>query len=475
MKHFLSLLLALLCSAAVYGQTTITGTVTDSDDFPLVGATILARGTTAGTVTDFDGNYTLTVPEDVVELEVSYTGYETQTVILSGETVVDITMNEGVALDEIVVTGYSVTSKRQTTGAVSTVSTDELSAIPSGNVEQQLQGRAAGVTVITNGQPGTTSIIRIRGFGSFGGNGPLYVVDGVPTNTTEFLNPDDIETTTVLKDAAAASIYGARAAGGVIVIQTKRGKNTPTPLTVSYNGLAGFTTPGEGLPILSPQQDADKTWEALRNSGLQPGDEGWGHPQYGDGPEPVLPDFLLVGNREGVIGELDLAEEAQRYNVDARNGDLYQVVRANKDGTDWYDAITRTGVLQRHTLGFSGSTEDTRYYVGLAAQLQQGILSNNDFARYSLRINTEFNLGNRLRIGENLQLTYRRTDGLLGGDGGVGIADDENSILGAFRMHPIIPVFDEFGGYAGTKANGFNNPRNPVAERDGGSEQHGVQ
>ena len=473
MRRLLGLIVALFCTALAYGQTTVTGNITDPDGFPLVGATVLAKGTTVGTVADFDGNYSITVPETVVELEFTYTGYQTQTVTLSGETVVDVVMNEGVALDEIVVTGYSVTTKRQTTGAVSTVSTEELAAVPSGNVEQQLQGRAAGVTVITNGQPGTTSIIRIRGFGSFGGNGPLYIVDGVPTGTIEFLNPDDIEATSILKDAASASIYGARAAGGVIVIQTKRGKNTPTPLTISYNGLAGFTSPGEGIDILNPQQDADKTWEALRNSGLQPGDDGWGHPQYGTGAEPVLPDYLLVGDRNGVVGEVNLEDEAQRYNVDARNGNLYQVVRANKDGTDWYDAITRTGVLQRHTLGFSGSTEDARYYVGLGAQLQQGILKNNDFARYSVRINTEFNLGNRVRVGENFQLTYRRTDGLLGGDGGAGVSDDENSILGAFRMHPIIPVYDEFGGYAGTKANGFNNPRNPVAERDGLADNRG--
>jgi TonB-linked SusC/RagA family outer membrane protein len=450
----------------VYGQTTITGTVTDADNFPLVGATILAKGTTVGTVTDFDGNYSLTVPETVVELEVSYTGYETMTVVLSGETVVDITMNEGVALDEIVVTGYAVTSKRETTAAISTVSTEELSAVPSGNVEQQLQGRAAGVTVITNGQPGTNSIIRIRGFGSFGGNQPLYVVDGVPVGGIGFLSPDDIEATSVLKDAAAASIYGARAAGGVVVIQTKRGAKTPSPLKVSYDGLVGFTDPGTGQSILTPRQDAAKTWEALYNDGFLPGDEGFTHPQYGSGPEPVLPDYILVGDRNGVVGEVDLADEATRYNIDPNAGGLYQVVRANKEGTDWYDAITRTGILQRHTLGLQGSTEATRYYVGLSAQLLDGILDNQSANRYSFRANTEFDLGSRVRIGENLQFTYISNRGLIGGGGGQNVARDENSILGAFRMNPLIPVYDVFGGYAGTKANGFNNPRNPVAERD---------
>jgi TonB-linked SusC/RagA family outer membrane protein len=469
MRRLLGLLLAFLCTAVVYGQATteVRGTVTDPDGFPLIGATVLAKGTTVGSVTDFDGKYQLTIPETVTTLVFTYTGYETQELTLSGQTVADITMNEGVALDEIVVTGYAVTSKRQTTAAVSTVSTEELAAVPSGNVEQQLQGRAAGVTVITNGQPGTTSIIRIRGFGSFGGNQPLYVVDGVPIDNIEFLSPDDIEATTILKDASSASIYGARAAGGVVVIQTKRGKKTPQPLTVSYDGLVGFTDPGTGQEILSPRQDATKTWEALRNDALTPASENWGHPQYGNGLVPVVPDFIMVGNQSGVSGTINREEQAALYNIDANAGPLYQVMAANEDGTDWYDAITRTGILQRHTLGFQGSTEASRYYVGISSQVQEGILLYNDLERYTFRVNTEFNLGSRVRIGENLQFTYRSARGQIGGGGGAGLADDENSILGAFRMHPMIPVYDEFGGFAGTRAAGFNNPRNPVAEREG--------
>ncbi|MFT5990751.1 MAG: TonB-dependent SusC/RagA subfamily outer membrane receptor, partial [Neolewinella sp.] len=218
MKQLLCLLLFVLGTAAVSAQTNISGTLLDTDGFSLPGATILAKGTNTGTVADLDGNYTLSIPEGVTQLVISYTGYETQTISINGRTTIAIVLAEGVSLDEIVVTGYTVTSKRQTTGAVSTVSTAELAQIPSGNVEQQLQGRAPGVTVITNGQPGTSSIIRIRGFGSFGGNAPLYVVDGVPVNNIEFLNPDDIQATSILKDAASASIYGSRAASGVVVI-----------------------------------------------------------------------------------------------------------------------------------------------------------------------------------------------------------------------------------------------------------------
>ncbi len=159
---------------------------------------------------------------------------------LGNQSIINIKMEDDVsALEEVIVTGYTVDSRRETTGAVSTVKSKDLTAAPSGNVEQQLQGRVAGVTVITNGQPGTTSQIRVRGFGAFGGNEPLYIVDGVPTGSTDFLNPDDIESTTVLKDAAAASIYGARAANGVIVYTTKKGTKKAKKLSVTYDGYGG--------------------------------------------------------------------------------------------------------------------------------------------------------------------------------------------------------------------------------------------
>ncbi|PPK88019.1 TonB-linked SusC/RagA family outer membrane protein [Neolewinella xylanilytica] len=470
MKQLLSLLVALLCSAAIYGQNSVTvsGTITDPDGLPLIGATVIAQGTSVGTVADIDGNYELTVPATVTDLVYSFTGYETQTITLSGQTIVDVVMSEGVALDEVVVTGYAVTSKRQTTGAISTVSAEELTAIPSGNVEQQLQGRAAGVTVITNGQPGTQSIIRVRGFGSFGGNNPLYVVDGVPQTNIDFLSPDDIQNTSILKDAASASIYGARAANGVVVIQTKRGSQEASPLKVTYNGLTGFTDPGSGNPILTPQQDATKTWEAIRNTAAANGvDPVFNHPQYGTGETPVIPDYIMVGATSGYVGEIDVEDERTRYNIDPASGDYYQVVRANKEGTDWYDAITRTAMVNRHTLGFSGSTDATRYYVSLGAQIQEGILLNNDFERYTARMNTEFDLGSKVRFGQNLQFTHRKVLGLTGGGGGAGSANEENQILSAFRLNPLIPVRDIFGGYAGTAAQGFGNPRNPVAEREG--------
>ena len=463
----LLMLLSFLASGAMLAQNRVTGVVRDATG-PLPGVNILVKGTTTGTASDENGAFELNLPDGATTLVLSATGYRTQELTLNGQSTFDINLEEdAVALDEVVVTGYSVENRRQATGAVSTVKARDLVAVPSGNVEQQLQGRVPGVTVITNGQPGTASIIRVRGFGAFGGNSPLYVVDGVPVGDTEFLAPDDIESTTVLKDAAAASIYGARAANGVIVYTTKKGKRTERGLRVTYDGLVGFTTPGEAAAILSPQEQADWTWQAIRNTATQNGTTpAFSHPQYGAGQTPVLPDYIKVGSLSGVVGSIDLNAEKAKYNTDPSLGPVYLVMRANKAGTNWYDEITRVAPLTRHTLGFTGSGENARYYASFSLQDQAGILIHQNFKRYTFRINTEFDLGSRVRIGENMQGTYRQTLLLLGDGNGSGSSDDENPILEAFRIPSIIPVYDEFGGYAGTASGGFNNPRNPVAQLD---------
>lgn len=440
----------------------VTGKVV-SNDGPVPGATILLKGSNVGTSADGTGAFSINVSGANPVLVISAIGYKPQEVTIGNQSVVNVKIEDDVnALSEVIVTGYSIDSRRETTGAVSTVKAKDLTVRPSGNVEQQLQGRVAGLTVITNGQPGTASQVRVRGFGAFGGNEPLYVVDGVPVGSTDFLAPDDIETTTVLKDAAAASIYGARAANGVIVYTTKKGSKGAKKLSINYDGMYGVTLNGEGQAMMNPTDFATWTWNAKRNS-----NEAFGHPQFGSGSTPVIPDYLTVGGRSGVVGSVDLTAEKAKYNVDPTAGSIYQVVKANKEGTDWYKAITRNAALQRHALGFSGGGENSRFYIGFGAQNQQGILKGNDFTRYTFRANSEFNVLKNVRIGQNMQFTYRSILGQSGGAGGNGVAADENDILSAFRMPSIIPIYDEFGGYAGTAAKGFNNPRNPVASRDG--------
>lgn len=472
-KRAFALVLSLMFCSALLGQ--ISGVVTDAETGePLIGATVLVNGSSNGTITDIDGSYTIDAKSgDVINF--SYTGFTSQDITVGDSNRIDVTLTSGVLVDEIVVTGYTVDTRRSTPGSVSTIKAADLQVSPSGNVEQQLQGRVPGVTVITNGQPGTTSQVRVRGYGALGGNAPLYIVDGVPVGSTDFLPPNDIATTTVLKDATSASIYGARAAGGVIVYTTKQGEKKNQPLKITYNGLFGVTTPGAGPGVLNPQQQADWTRIAIRNGAIQNGVDldsiSYSHPQYGsgvgEGYTPTLPDYLRVGGMSGVTGNIDLTAEEALYNIDPELGGIYQVIRANKEGTDWYDAITRNALLNRHNLGFSGGSEKGRYYVGLGMQEQEGILIHQKFTRYNLRLNTEFDLSDKLSIGENIQVTYRSVNVLQGDSGGAGSSDDESVLLAASRMSPIIPVYDEFGGYAGTAASGFNNAANPVAQLDG--------
>ncbi|MEX0290328.1 MAG: SusC/RagA family TonB-linked outer membrane protein [Flavobacteriaceae bacterium] len=441
-------------------QQTITGTITDTQGVPLPGANVVIKGTTTGAAADFDGNYSITANAGDV-LVFTYTGYTSTERTVGADNVINVSLEEGLALDEVVVTGYTTETKRETTAAVSIVKAEELAAIPSGNVEQQLQGRVAGVTVLTNGQPGTTSQIRVRGFGAFGGNEPLYVVDGVPVGSTDFLNPDDIATTTVLKDAAAASIYGARAANGVVVYTTKQGARSKKT-EVFVNVSSGLTDPNvAGSPeMLNPQDMAEYTHIAYRNNAAATGTTPqYTHPQYGDQPTPRLPDYLHANGANGVVGTVDLAAIQAAYEADPENVFL---IRPNLEGTNWYKEITRPAPLTRVTLGIDGGTERGRFYFGFSAQDQDGIVLSQSFTRYAARFNSEWDIAPWLAVGENFQVTYRSVLGLFGGDGGLGVADDESEVLSAYRMPTIIPVFDEFGSYASTRAAGFNNPRNPV-------------
>lgn len=475
----LSLSLALLLmvvSVTLAQEKVVSGTVTDESGSGMPGVNVIVKGTTTGSVTDINGAFSISAKETDV-LAFTFVGYKTTEVSVGNQTSITIALDPDLtSLDEVVVTGYSVDNRRSITGAVSTVKTKDLTVVPSGNVEQQLQGRVAGVTVVSNGQPGTTSQIRVRGFGAFGGNEPLYIVDGLPTGSVEFLNPDDIETTTVLKDAATASIYGARAANGVIVYTTKRGSKTNKKLNITYDGVVGFTDPGKGQKQMNPDDFAEWTWNAVENTAMQlKKPPVFTHPQFGTGSTPVIPEYLLRGGTFGYTGPIDLAAEKAAYNVTDFDRDIYQLTKSNRAGTDWYKAITRTAPLLRNTIGISGGSDDSRFYIGLSAQDQDGILIHQHFRRYAARVNSEFNVLKNLRIGENLQFTYRQVRLLQGGGGGGGVSDDENDILTAFRTPSIIPIYDEFGGYAGTRAAGFNNPQNPVGNLDRQKDNRGFQ
>lgn len=464
-----SLALGLLFSLAFFTPvfTQVSGIIVDSEtNEPLVGVSVLLSGTSTGTITDQEGRFSLSASEGDVII-CSYIGYTQQEILIGVATNLTISLVSGLLMEEVIVTGYSVDTRRKTPGSASTVVTRDIQIAPSGNVEQQLQGRVAGVNVITNGQPGTTSQVRVRGYGALGGNEPLFIVDGVPVNSVDFLSPGDVASVTVLKDATAASIYGARAAGGVIVYTTKKGQRKQQNLTISYDGMFGVTTPGAGLAVMNPQDQADWTWAAIRNAAISRGEiPEFSHPQYGSGATPILPDYLLVGPNAGVIGPLDLESQRRLYNIDHEAGPIYQVVKANKEGTDWYNEVMRHALLKRHHLGISGAGPASRYYLGIGMQDQQGIVRNQQFSRYSFRVNTKFDLLPSLKIGENFQGTYRSTRLLEGENGGIGSADSW-TFINSSLTNPIIPVYDEFGGYAGNAAPGVGiNWSNPVADAE---------
>ncbi|NJB70335.1 TonB-linked SusC/RagA family outer membrane protein [Saonia flava] len=460
-------------------QSTITGTITDSDGVPLPGANVVIKGTATGAVADFDGNYSIEANVGDV-LVFSYTGYTAGEMTVGVDSVINVTLQEGLALEEVIVTGYTTETKRETTAAVSIVKAEELAAIPSGNVEQQLQGRVAGVTVLTNGQPGTTSQIRVRGFNAFGGNAPLYIVDGVPVTNIDFLSPDDIESAVVLKDAAAASIYGARAANGVIVYSTKQGSRNAQKTQFTLNVTSGVRDPNVNgaTDMLNPQDMATWTHIGYENNAAANGTAvAYTHPQYGSNATPRLPDYLHASsaaadgtNLNGVVGNIDLARVQAAYAADPGNTFL---IRPNLAGTNWYKEITQIAPITRVSLGIKGGTEDGRFYVGLSGQEEDGIVLTQKFQRYTARVNSEWDVTPWLSIGENFQSTYRSTRAIFGDGGGVESADDESEVLSAFRMPTIIPVYDEFGSFASTKAAGFNNGRNPVRRllQDQGEDQ----
>ncbi|MEH6704519.1 MAG: TonB-dependent receptor [Galbibacter orientalis] len=435
-------------------QEQVTGTVIDAETgTPIPGATVIEKGSTNGTTTDFDGNYSISVSSDAV-LSFSYIGFQTQEIPVNGQTEVNATLSQDVtALDEIVVVGYGTQRKQDLTGAISVVKTDELVQQPSAEVTNQLQGRVSGVTITGGGQPGEAPQVKIRGANTFGNNTPLYVVDGIPTDGIGDLNPNDVETMQVLKDAASASIYGSRAANGVIIITTKKGKGK---MKISYDTYYGMQLVQSGNPwnILDSQEMADLNWIAQRNTnpGTAPSSS-----QYGNGANPVLPNYIAP------VGANTVNEALYNVNPEYTNpsdiDNFYRIVKANKQGTNWFQEIFSPASIQSHNLSVSNGTEKGSYMFSLNYFDQEGTLENTYLKRYTIRANSSYNIGENIRIGENMSFTIRdnpQIDALT-----------EGSAIGmAFRNQPIIPVHDIMGNYAGSFGSGLGNAKNPVAIQD---------
>ena len=422
-------------SVCLFAQSvTVKGTVRDAKGEPLIGVSVKIQGTGAGTVTDSEGNFTLSnTPSDAV-LEVSYVGMLSQTIALNGKTTLDIVMQEDTeALEEVVVIGYGTQRKRDIAGAISSISNKDLSIQSVSNVQNLFQGRLSGVSVTSSGIPGDAPSIRVRGIGTISNNNPLYVVDGFPTkgNIVSLINPTNIESVQVLKDASSASIYGAQAANGVILITTKQGKKGKTQIDVRFN--AGVQIPSNLPEMLNSQQYGEVLWNAMKNAGLKPS-----HSQYGSGDRPVIPDYILPA---GTVAEnVDLTN----YNTEEN-----QYMRANKAGTNWANEVYTPAKTANLDINIQGGNNDSQYFVSTNYFHQDALVKWAGYDRFSLRTNSQFSINN-IKLGTNMNGVYSKYKG--------GTSD-----TGAVRMAPLIPVYDVNGNWGGTKASGLGDATNPVA------------
>lgn len=377
-----------LCSTyyGLIGQITVRGSVTAGDtNEALIGVNITIQGTSTGTITDIDGQFSITVPDQNAVLSFSYIGYGTQDIRVNNQTQLNVVMQNDNILDEIVVVGYGVQRKSDLTGAISSLNAEDIKRIPTGNVEQALQGKIAGVQVTpSSGQPGAGAIVRIRGIGTFNDASPLYVVDGMLLNDISFLAPDDIESLEVLKDASATSIYGSRGANGVIIVTTKKGKqSTEANITVSsYYGVQE------------------------------------------------------VARRLDLTNAAQYAQLANELSVNEGGGIRFPNPESFGEGTDWQDVIFQSAPIQNVQVAANGGSENMVYNISFNYFKQDGIIRGSDYERFTIRMNNEYTLKKYISIGHNVALTYQES---LNGPG---------VLTTAYRTSPIAPVYDTLGNFS---------------------------
>ena len=452
----------LLCTAALAQDRKITGRITDgNDNSALPGANVVVKGTQVGVVTDANGQFSLNVAAGRDVLTISAIGYASQEVTIGNRTALTITLAPDIkTLNEVIVTGYGSQAKRDITGAVASVDAKQLLSVPATNVGQALQGRVAGVTVGNENAPGGGVMVRIRGFGTINDNSPLYVIDGVPTKgNLNTLNLGDIENLQVLKDASSASIYGSRAGNGVVIITTKKGKAGKPKFT--YDTYYGSQRHGKLLDMLNTQEYANLIWESRKNSGVVGANGNPVHSQFGNGPTPVIPDYILPSGASASDPRVAQNPDGTyvNYNNDINSPNFLLITKANKTGTDWMEEIFQTAPIQNHQLGVSGGSENGRYAMSLNYFNQDGIMKYTGYKRYSIRANTEFNVNKRIRVGQNFQVAYGERIGQPNGNNA-----ESNPISFAYRIQPIIPVYDVAGNFAGTRGGDLDNAFNPMAD-----------
>ena len=466
-----SLFLVLLCifsSSAFAQQRTITGTVTGENNAPVAGATITVKGTSIATLSNQDGQFSITVPADRNALTVSFVGYQNQDIPLGNSNIVNISLKSSTAsLEEVVVTGYATQRKKDLTGSVAVVNVDELKSQPAASPVEALQGKATGVQIINDGAPGSTPQIRIRGFSTINNNDPLYIIDGMPyKGKLSWLSAEDIASMQVLKDASAASIYGSRANNGVVIITTRKGRKGSAP-KVSLNAYYGTQAPNRSRfpDFMSPTQYANYFYQQFINAGQTPGLTSTTGTNYGtSATAPQLPEYLVAGTKTG--HDITAADaDPSKYNYSQNPSTYYQITKANQQGTDWMRVITQNAPMQNYELSVLGGGDNSTYAISGNYFKQEGTIKYSGFERAVVRANTSFStLNDHLTIGENMQYSYDKNQGFATNRNVSGEYQGEGSPIGwVYRMQTIIPVYDIMGNFAGTRGDKLGNSENPLA------------
>ena len=407
----------LLASTLTFAQTEVSGTIVDNTGEPIIGATIMEKGTSNGTISDIDGNFHLKTASGAT-LIISYIGFETQK--LPAQAGMNITMSDNAKeLTEVVVTGYQVQRKADLTGAVSVMDMKGPISESDPNMLNSMQGKLAGVDIVTDAAPGGgSSTIRVRGMSTVNACDPLYVIDGVATNENlNSLNSADIESIQVLKDASSASIYGSRAANGVIIITTKKGKDGKMAINLNYN--AALQTVARSYDMLSAAQWGQAYWQACANDGIAPVGAA---SLYGTGDVPQL--------------------------VSSVNG-------VNTADTDWQKEVYSAAWTQNLSASISNASEKGSYLLSANYINQNGLMTNTFYKRISARVNSTYNFNKYIRVGENLMIAKWDNRGAdTNGDRGIPYT--------AMRQHPAIPVFSAPGVYTDPVAMLGSDIENPV-------------
>jgi TonB-linked SusC/RagA family outer membrane protein len=415
----------LLVGNIIYGQT-VTGVVSDADGV-LPGVSVNVKDTSTGVETDFDGKYTIKAKEGDI-LIFSYLGFKTEEKTVGASNVINVILEEdATALNEVVVVGYISQTRGDISGSVASVDISEAIKTPVANAADVLQGRVSGVNVVSSNAPGAAPKINIRGFGTTNNTDPLYIIDGVQTTDGNILNsidPSNIAQMNVLKDGAAA-IYGSRASNGVVIITTKSGGYNQQKATLSLEMYAGVSQASNLPSLLNAEQHMNMIRQSLVNDGAA-----LTHPQYdpnGTGTFTVPSQLLGVSQPVTVPGA----------------------------GNNWPEAVTQIAPTSNVSMSLSNGTESGKYFMSLGRFTRDGILLNTGFERYTSRLNSEFKILDKLKVGQHLNVAW--SDGNSG---------NSESFQNALRSSPLIPVYDDNGGFGGTYSNsaGLGNARNPVAQ-----------